>query len=232
MLDIMYLNIFMYILKAYMKTTWCWHPLPLHAWSAPREVNPNFSGNWAPISRTRGWKSSPDFRQNPSAGNRCPIWAARGGNRGLQACAPPTRPNSGGQHGHTSSFATWPSPPVPARPNPKSKIQTPNGPFGFWILDLVFWILDFGFWILDFGFWISDFGFWILDFGFWILDFGFWISDFGFWISLVFVLFVAAPNGPVWILDFGFWILDFGFWILDFGFWARIRIRRHRLDSA
>ena len=41
----------------------------------------------------------------------------------------------------------------------------------------------------------------------WILDFGFWISDFGFWISLVFVLFVAAPNGPVWILDFGFWIL-------------------------
>ena len=79
------------------------------------------------------------------------------------------------------------------------------------------WILDFGFWISDFGFWISDFGFWILDFGFWILDFGFWISDFGFWISLVFVLFVAASNGPVWILDFGFWILDFGFWILDFG---------------
>ena len=97
-------------------------------------------------------------------------------------------------------------------PNPKSKIQTPNGPFGFWIL-------DFGFRILDFGFWISDFGFWILDFGFWISDFGFWISDFGFWISLVFVLFVAAPNGPVWILDFGFWILDLGFWILDFGFW-------------
>ena len=58
--------------------------------TAPREVNPtfrtappgcSFSGNWAPISRTRGWKSSPDFRQNPSAGNRCPIWAARGGNR-------------------------------------------------------------------------------------------------------------------------------------------------------
>ena len=42
-----------------------------------------------------------------------------------------------------------------------------------------------------------DFGFWILDFGFWILDFGFRILDFGFWISLVFVLFVAAPNGPV-----------------------------------
>ena len=136
----------------------------------------------------------------------------------LQACAPPTRPDSGGPRGHTSSFATWPSPPVPARPDPKSKIQTPNGPFGFWIL--------------DFGFRISDFGFWILDFGFRILDFGFWISDFGFWISLVFVLFVAAPNGPVWILDFGLRILDFGFRILDFGFWARIRIHRHRLDPA
>ena len=109
--------------------------------------------------------------------------------------------------------------------NPKSKIQTGRLEFGFWIL-------DFGFWILDFGFWISDFGFWILDFGFWILDFGFRILDFGFWISLVFVLFVAAPNGPVWILDFGFRILDFGFRILDFGFWARIRIHRHRLDSA
>ena len=59
-------------------------------------------------------------------------------------------------HGH--------HPRPPARPKPKSKIQTPNRPFGFWIL-----------------------------------EFGFWILDFGFWISLVFVLFVAAPNGPVWI---------------------------------
>ena len=120
----------------------------------------------------------------------------------------------------------WSRPDQIRPPNPKSKIQTPNGPFGFWILDFGFWILDFGFWISDFGFWISDFGFWILDFGFWISDFGFWILDFGFrildfgfWISLVFVLFVAAPNGPVWILDFGFRILDFGFWISDFGFW-------------
>ena len=117
--------------------------------------------------------------------------------------------------------------------NPKSKLQTGrldfgfwilefgfwSLEFGFWILDFGFWILDFGFWILDFGFWILDLGFWILDFGFWILDFGVWILDFGFWISLVFVLFVAAPNGAVWILDFGFWILDFGVWILDFGFW-------------
>ena len=70
------------------------------------------------------------------------------------------------------SFATWPSPPAPARPNPKSKLQTARLDFGFWIL-------DFGFWILDFGFWSSDFGFWILDFGFWISDFGFRILDFG-----------------------------------------------------
>ena len=72
------------------------------------------------------------------------------------------------------------------------------------------WSLEFGVWILDFGFWILDFGSWILDFGFWILEFGVWSLEFGFWISLVFVLFVAAPNGAVWILEFGFWILDFG----------------------
>ena len=229
----------MYILKAYMKTTWCWHPLPLHAWSAPREVNPNFSGNWAPISRTRGWKSSPDFRQNPSAGNRCPIWAARGGNRALQPFGCKLVRLQLGQiqvastpihlhllHGH--------------RPRPRpDQIQNPNS-------KRPVWILDFGFWILDFGFWISDFGFWILDFGFWISDFGFWISDFGFRISDQFSLrsFRGGPKRPrldfgfwisdfgFWILDFGFWILDFGFRILDFGFWARIRIDRHRLDSA
>ena len=156
----------------------------------------SFSGNSAPISATQGRKSSPDFRQNLSAGNRCPIWAARGG------FGWPARPYI--------FICSWPSPPAPARPKPKSKIQTPNGPFGFWCL-------EFGVWILEFGFWILDFGFRILDFGFWILDFGFWILDFGFWTSLVFVLFVAAPNGPVWILDLGFWILDLGFWILDFG---------------
>lgn len=76
------------------------------------------------------------------------------------------------QDGHTSSFATWPSPPPP-RP---------------------VWNLDFGSWILGFGSWILDLGFRILDFGllqyplfvrkaqtrpfrFWILDFGFWILD-------------------------------------------------------
>ena len=72
-----------------------------------------------------------------------------------------------------------------SRPD-QSKIQTPNGPFGFWILEFGFWILDFGSWILEFGVWILEFGFWILDqfslrsfcggpkrrrleFGFWIL---------------------------------------------------------------
>ena len=65
-------------------------------WSMPRDVDipcahtqrdvsaslaRSFSGNWAPISTTRGRKSGLDFRQNPSAGNRCPIWAACGGNR-------------------------------------------------------------------------------------------------------------------------------------------------------
>ena len=56
----------------------------------------------------------------------------------------------------------------PQTQTPNSKIQNPNGPFGFWILDFGFWsILDFGFWILDFGFWILDFGFWILDYCIW-----------------------------------------------------------------
>ena len=86
------------------------------------------------------------------------------------------------------------------QPNPKSKIQTPNGPFGFRIL-------DFGFRISDFGFWISDFGFWILDFGFRILDFGFWVLD-----QFSLRSFCGGPKRPR--LDFGFRILDFGFWIL------------------
>ena len=152
----------------------------LTSWSAPREVNPTFRTTPPGLQFLR--KLGPQFPEH-GAGNRAPISGKTpppeiGAQFGplvggiepatfrLQACAPPTRPNSGGQHGHTSSFATWPLPPVPARPNPKSKLQT--APFGFWILDL-------GFRILDFGFWISDFGFWILDFGFWILDFGSWV---------------------------------------------------------
>ena len=176
------------------------------AWFAVSpEIGPQFpehgAGNRAPIS---GKTSPPEIgaQFGPLVGGIEPATFR------LQACAPPTRPNSGGQHGHTSSFATWPSPPVPT----KSKIQNPNSKRPVWIL--------------DFGFWISDFGFWILDFGFRILDFGFWISDFGFWILDLFSLrsFCGGPKRPrldfgFWISDFGFWILDFGFWILDFGFW-------------
>ena len=164
--------------------------------TAPREVNPTF--RTAPPGLQFLRKLGPNFQ-----------------NTGLEIeprfPAKPLR--------RKSSFATWPSPPVPAQPNPKSKIQTPNGPFGFWILDFGFRILDFGFWISDFGFWILDFGFWILDFGFWILDFGFRILDFGFWVLDQFSLrsFCGGPKRPR--LDFGFWISDFGFWILDFGFW-------------
>ena len=110
----------------------------------------------------------------------------------LQGSVPPTRPKSGGQRGHTSSLLHSHR----LRPRP-DQIPNPNS-------KRAVWILEFGFWSLDFGVWSLEFGFWILDLGFWILEFGFWSLDFGFWISLVFVLFVAAPNGAVWILDFGF----------------------------
>ena len=181
------------------------------AWLAVSpEIGPQFpehgAGNRAPIS---GKTPPPEIgaQFGPLVGGIEPATFR------LQACAPPTRPNSGGQHGHTSSFATRPSPPVPARPNPKSKIQTGR------------WVLGFGFRILDFGF---------LDFGLRISDFGFWISDFGFWISgLVFVLFVAAPNGPVWILDFGFWILDFGLGLGSVGaVWILHKIFPSHADSG
>ena len=233
MLDIMYIYMYIYIYKyiyVYFQGLDKNHVM-LTSFARARMVGaarsqPNVSNSaaWLAVSPEIG----PQFPEH-GAGNRAPISGKTlqpeiGAQFGplvggiepatfrLQACAPPTRPNSGGQHGHTSSFATWPSPPVPAQPNPKSKIQTPNGPFGFRIL--------------DFGFRILDFGFWILDFGFWILDFGFWISDFGFWILDQFSLrsFCGGPKRPrldfgFWILEFGFWILDFGFWISDFGFW-------------
>ena len=132
----------------------------------------NFSGNSAPISATRGRKTSPPeigAQFGPRVGGIEPATFR------LQACVPPTRPRPGGQHGHTSSFATWPSPPAPARPKPKSKIQTPNGPFGFWSLHFAFWILEFGFWILDrfsLRFFCGGPKRPRLDFGFRILDFG------------------------------------------------------------
>jgi len=109
---------------------------------------------------------------------------------------------------------------ITSSPGPtEAKIQNPNSKRAVWILDFGVWVLDFGSWILDF--------------------FGFFL-DFGFWISLVFVLFVAAPNSPVWILEFGFWILDLGFWTLDFGLglgllptvWILQKISPYHADSG
>ena len=138
----------------------------------------------APISTTPGWKPELGFQQIISSpGNRCPIWNARGGAgasdllltslgprqlRQIRVASPPKQEHL--LHSHRLL-------PQPGRP--KSKLQNPNLPFGFWILDLGFWILDLGSWILDFGSWILDFAFWISDFGSWILDFG--LKDFGFW---------------------------------------------------
>ena len=193
----------------------------LTSWSAPREVNPTFRTTppglqflrkLGPNFQNTGLETELRFPAKPIRRKSVPNLGRSWGESSLQpfGCKLVRLQLSQIQvastaihlhllHGHRPR----------SRPdqiqNPKSKLQTAR--------------LDFGFWILDFGFRILDFGFWILDFGFWTLDFGFRISDFGFWISLVFVLFVAAPNGPVWISDFGFRILDFGFRISDFGFW-------------
>ena len=116
----------------------CWPNVSNNAaWPAVSpEIWPQFpghgAGNRAPIS-----SKTPPTESVPNLGR---VWGSEPATFRLQACVPPTRPKPGGQHGHTSSFATWPSPPVPARPNPKSKILTPNGPFGFRILDLGFWV--------------------------------------------------------------------------------------------
>ena len=149
MLDIMYnyiYNISMYILKAWIKTTWCWHPLPLHTWSAPRDVNPTFRTTLPGLQflrRTRGWKSSPDFWQiKPLHRKSVPNWAARGRNRACDLSVASLRASNYAKSG-------WPARPyifvcyMPIAPGPgptKSKIQTPNWPFGFRILELGFWI--------------------------------------------------------------------------------------------
>ena len=173
--------------------------MPLHAWSAPREVNPTFRTTppglqflrkSGPNFQNTGLEIEPRFRAKPLRRKSVPNLGRSWGESSLQPFGCKLVRLQLGQiqvastaihlhllHGHRPR--SWPD-----------QIQNPN----------------------------SKRPVWILDFGFWILDFGLWISDFGFWISLVFVLFVAAPNGPVWILDFGFRILDFGFGILDFGF--------------
>ena len=231
MLDIMYIYIYLHISKyiyVYFEGLHENHVM-LTSFALTRMVGaarsqPKFLRKLGPNFQNTGLEIEPRFPAKPlrrkSVPNLGRSWRESSpATFRLQACAPPTRPNSSGQHGHTSSFATWPSPPAPARPNPKSKLQTARLDFGFWISDFGFWILDFGFRILDFGFWISDFGFRILDFGFWISDFGFRILD-----QFSLRSFRGGPKRPrldfgFRILGFGFWISDFGFWILDFGFW-------------
>ena len=118
-----------------------------------RRLARGFSGNWAKFSRTRGWKSSPDFQQNPSNGIGAQFGPCVGGvslqpfgcklvclQLG-QSRAASTAIHLHLLHGHRPR----------SRPdqiqNPKPKILTPNGPFGFWVLDFGVWSLDFGFWI-------------------------------------------------------------------------------------
>ena len=156
-----------------------------------RRLACSFSGNWAPISRTRAAKplrrkSVPNLGRSWGESSLQPFGCKLVRLQLGQIQVASTAIHLHLLHGHRPR----------SRPNqnPKSKIQTPNG-FGFWIL-------DFGFRILDFGFWISDFGFWVLDqfslrsfcggpkrprldFGFWISDFGFWISDFGLGLGLL-----------------------------------------------
>ena len=191
----------------------------------------SFSGNWAPISTTRpeiGARFPAKPLRRKSVPNLSRVWGESSllpfGCKLVCLQLGQSRGASTAIHRHLLH-----SHPLRSRPD---QIQNPNSKravwileFGVWILDFGVWSLEFGFWILDFGSWILDLGFGIWDFGFWILDFGFWSLDFGFWISLVFVLFVAAPNGAVWILEFGVWILEFGFWSLDFGFWILVWMR-------
>ena len=181
--------------------TWCWRPLHLHTWSAPRDVDLTF---WAaPPGPQLLRKLGPDFHDTgPEIGARFPAKPLRrksvpnlGRAWGESSLLPFGCKLVGPQLGQIRVASTaihhhlLHSHRLRSRPDqiqtPKSKIQTGR-----------------------------------LDFGVWILDLGFWSLDFGFWISLVFVLFVAAPNGAVWSLDLGFWILGW------------IRITLHRLDPA
>ena len=87
------------------------------------EMGPRFprhgAGNRAPVSgRTLRRKSVPNLGRAWREPSQLPFGCKLGRLR--------TRPNSGGRDGHTSAFATWPSPPAPARP--------PQNP-GVWILD-------------------------------------------------------------------------------------------------
>ena len=134
--------------------------LPLHTWLAPRGVNPTFRTTPPGLQFLR--KLGPHFEDTgpeieprfPAKPLRLEIGAQFGPRVGgiepatfrLHACVLPTRPNSGGQHGHTSSFAIHGH-----RPQSRSdQIQNPNTKLAVWILDFGGRILDFR--ILDFGF--------------------------------------------------------------------------------
>ena len=122
-------------------------PLEQPVWR-PRTAH--LSGNCAPASMTRGWKSELGFQEIGArlpARAWCPIWNARGWHRAWHLSVASPGAYQLGQirvAGHTSSFADMA--PAPAIPNPKSKLQNPNVilNFGFRILDLGSWILDFG----------------------------------------------------------------------------------------
>ena len=206
--------------------TWCWLPSRLHTWPAPRDVDLTFLAappgpcicthgrcdvmltSLALTHMVRAARCRPNVFStavSPEIGPRFPFPA-----KPLRRKSVPNLGRAWGepsllpfgckvvrlqlgqirvastaiQHHLLHSHRLRPRP--DQIQNPKSKLQTGR--------------LDFGVWILEFGFWSLEFGVWILDFGSWILEFGFWSLDFGFWISLVFVLFVAAPNGAVWIL--------------------------------
>ena len=202
--------------------TWCWHPLHLHTWSAPRDVDLTF---WAaPPGPLFLRKLGPDFHDTgPEIGARFPAKPLRRksvpnlgrawGEPSLLpfGCKPVSlqlgqiRVASTAIHHHLLHSHRLRSRPDQIQ-NPNSKIQNPNGPFGFWSLDLGFRILDFGSWILDSGFWILEFGFWILD-QFSLrsfcggpkrrrLDFGVWILDFGFGLGLPCIVWILHKIFP------------------------------------
>ena len=202
--------------------TWCWHPLHLHTWSAPRDVDLTFLAAppgpcicthgrchvmLTPLALThmvRAARCRPNVFSSaawpavsPEIGPRFPRHGA--GNRGsISGKTPP--PEIGAQFG--------------------PRVEPSLLPFGCLQLGQIR-VASTAIFIICYiaiasgpgptkskipnpnskrAVWILEFGFWSLDFGVWSLEFGFWILEFGFWI-----------------LDFGFWSLDFGVWILDFG---------------
>ena len=165
------------------KPTWCWHPLPLHAWSAPREVNPTFRTTppglqflrkLGPNFQNTGLEIEPRFPAKPlrrkSVPNLGRSWGESKGCRLVRLQLGQIQVASAAIHLHLLHGH---------RPRSRpDQIQNPNSKRPVWISDLGFWILDFGFWILD-QFSLRSFGGGPkrprLDFGFPIWDFGFWI---------------------------------------------------------